>query len=211
MHVETPESVLVICTGNVCRSQFAAFLLDAGLGDVWPGPVQVRSAGTDVAPDAVVCSQVRTRIAAGGGSLPRVRQLDQQMVHGASLILTASSEHRSAVRQLDRGARARTFTLVEAATIVQHPLSPGQDRAPTVLNKVADLAAEMNARRAMTPAPRSARMSRTVRGPVSWDIADGHLSGWWRHRRTLAEIERAVDGLLQGLSTVRRDWAVPGS
>lgn len=207
MDQAAPEAILVVCTGNVCRSQLAAYLIERDLAKAWPAPVRVRSAGLGAARDTVVCRLVRDRLAEGAAALPRVRDLKPELLSRSSLILTATCEHRSQVGQLDREARARTFTLVEAAEILSHQPAPGQARPSMPLGTLADLATEMNARRPLIPDPRFGRSSRSVRQPTVWDIADGHFSGRWRHRQTLAEVERVVGRLRQGLALARRTWA----
>lgn len=113
----------MVCTGNVCRSQFVAALLAVGLPDL-----AIRSAGTAVvagqAPDAEIlralaergCSQTRTSSA---------QALTREMVRSANLILTATRLHRGLTIALDNGAGGRAFTLKELARVTRSSNTSG--------------------------------------------------------------------------------------
>jgi protein-tyrosine-phosphatase len=116
-------TVLLVCTGNICRSAFAERLgrafVDAGLGED-AHLVRVTSAGTR----AVVGSSMHPATALvlqGFGGDPSgfvARQLSNDMINGADLVLSLTSAHRSAVLQDVPGALSRTFTLSEAASLI---------------------------------------------------------------------------------------------
>lgn len=140
-HVPAPRSpehaftVLVVCTGNICRSALAERLgrafLDEALGDD-AGVIRIVSAGTR----AVVGSGMHTDSAlvlrglgAGAGDF-RARQFDGQMAAEADLTLTMTRGHRREVLHGAPRALARTFTLREAADllrIIEGQALPGED------------------------------------------------------------------------------------
>lgn len=110
--------IVTVCTGNICRSPLAERLLRteldrrlAAAGAV----IDVSSAGTaglDAAPMDAQAAAVLTAL--GGQAAGHVsRRVDQQLVEGADLILTATREHRAAVVRLMPQASRRTFTLRE--------------------------------------------------------------------------------------------------
>jgi protein-tyrosine phosphatase len=130
--------VLVVCTGNICRSPMAeGFLRDllrhrsnAGTGaidarpDPVPGPdepIAVSSAGTSgwdgspATPEAV--------LAAGGYesdiSGHRARRLEAHHVEQADLIVGMTTDHRDAAIRLVPTATARTFTLKELVRLLE--------------------------------------------------------------------------------------------
>jgi protein-tyrosine phosphatase len=116
--------VLIVCTGNVCRSAFAERLgrayLRAELGDA-ARAVRIVSAGTR----AVVGSAMHPDTAlvlrgfgADAGDF-RARQLQDAMAGEADLILTMTRAHRHSVLERTPRAMQRTFTLREAADLVQ--------------------------------------------------------------------------------------------
>ena len=121
-----PGAVLVVCTGNVCRSPYIEHLLRAQLGDLG---VSVSSAGTlalagEPMQDGSAELLARDGIDADGFV---ARQLTAVMVEQADLVLTATREHRSeVVRSAPRGLRY-TFALADFSDLVagaQNPPSP---------------------------------------------------------------------------------------
>jgi protein-tyrosine-phosphatase len=120
---EAAFTVLLVCTGNICRSALAERLgrayLDELLGDD-AGAIRLVSAGTR----AVVGSGMHpdsALVLSGLGGEPgdfRARQLVDSFVTEADLILTMTRDHRKAVLALAPRALARTFTLPEAAALI---------------------------------------------------------------------------------------------
>ena len=114
-----PLRILVVCTGNLCRSPLAAHLLSRALEG---HDVQVTSAGTGARPDLPMHPKAqRSLTALAGSSDPsfRSRFLTPGMVATADLVLTAERAHRDVVAALERGSWTRTFTLVELARLVE--------------------------------------------------------------------------------------------
>lgn len=107
------NTILIVCTGNICRSPVAEYLLRRGLeGSAgWNG--RVFSAGTGAlvgqAADETVESMMRTR---GFDLSPhRARQLTPEHVRQADLILVMEKHQRQAVLDMDPTARGKTFLL----------------------------------------------------------------------------------------------------
>ncbi len=131
MRVESsavPFQLLVVCTGNVCRSPAAERLLARALGP----SVLVHSAGTyALAGEPMTAPMARLVEEAGcaaGGF--RARQLTEGLVRSADLILTATRDHRSAVVELLPSAVRRTFTLRELARLLTGAELSGLPAAP---------------------------------------------------------------------------------
>ena len=116
-------TVLLVCTGNICRSPLAEMvgrdLLHRMLGKD-AGLVRIVSAGTR----AVVGAEMHpasARVLAELGGDPggfRARQLTDQVAAGADLTLTMTREHRHHVLARAPRAMSRTFTLREAAGLL---------------------------------------------------------------------------------------------
>lgn len=202
----SPETILVLCTANVCRSQLAGRLLADGMERVWGEPITVASAGVQADPRATPCRLVQRLGLGGQFRWPDPSSLTPEGVQAATLILTATGEHRSVVTRLDPGARERTFTLVEAARILNHRGAPGQSPPLDASQDLRSLTKDMHLRRAFVPEPLLDRRARTIHQPLVWDIADGHGQGRLLHRRTLGEVERAVADFLHGIRVAVRLW-----
>lgn len=121
--VEAPESgrqfeVLVVCSGNICRSPLAEQLLAARLL-ASGSPAQVQSAGT-VAEEGFPMDEVAAELSRRYGGDPtshRSRGLTEELVAKAGLVLTATRQHRAAVVTLLPRASRYSFTLVEFARL----------------------------------------------------------------------------------------------
>jgi protein-tyrosine phosphatase len=115
--------ILLVCTGNICRSALAERLGRAYLEEMLGGDglIQLTSAGTGAVvgsgmhPDSALVLQ-------GFGGDPGgfvARQLQPQQIGEADLILTMTRAHRHTVLQLAPRALARTFTLRETWNLLQ--------------------------------------------------------------------------------------------
>lgn len=121
--------VLVVCTGNVCRSPLAERLLQHGFDRSAPGQFIVTSAGTNGLIGWGVEPKIVEIAARHGVSMSgfRAREVTPQLVSQADLILTMTREQRSIIVQLVPAALRRTFTLREFARILPHV--PAEDAA----------------------------------------------------------------------------------
>ncbi|GAB3800067.1 low molecular weight phosphatase family protein [Humibacter antri] len=108
--------ILVVCTGNVCRSPLAEQFLRSLLAGM---DVRVGSAGTE----ALVGRPMDDRAASyaerfgGDPGSHRARQLTVEQIRDADLVLTAEREHRRRVVESLPRASHFTFTLREFARL----------------------------------------------------------------------------------------------
>lgn len=125
-------TVLVVCVGNVCRSPLAERVLRMRFCELLPDDepaFEASSAGVA----AMVGSSMNESAAAelrriGGDPDGFVsRDLDEHMVAGADLVLTATRQLRSRVLADVPRALRKTFTLTEFAALV----SPGSGLGET--------------------------------------------------------------------------------
>ena len=115
-------SVLVVCTGNICRSPAAQLVLGAALDD----SVVVASAGTGAVVGAPVAPGM-ARLLADRGLDPSgfvARALTEDQVRSADLVLTMTRRHRTAVLELAPWALRRTFLFTELTSIAERLGAP---------------------------------------------------------------------------------------
>lgn len=128
-------SVLVVCTGNICRSPlgegFVRRALQARLGRSAP---EVRSAGTagwegsGATAESVEAGAERGLDVAGH----EARRLRGPMIDEAVLVVTMSVEHRDEVMAVSPAAGAKTFTLKELTRLAEAlPAPDGRTDLPT--------------------------------------------------------------------------------
>jgi protein-tyrosine-phosphatase len=152
---EPAFTVLLVCTGNICRSALAERLgrayLEQRLGDD-AGAIRLVSAGTQ----AVVGSAMHPDSALalrGYGAEPgdfRARRLTEAIAASADLTLTMTRGHRREALRLAPRGLARTFTLREAADLLtlvgDEPGLDGDDLGERARSLVRALAGARSAR-----------------------------------------------------------------
>ncbi len=110
-------AVLIVCTGNICRSPAAEALLRAWLPD---RTVELMSAGTH-APEGRPIHPLTAQSLAQHG-ISAGQHVSSQLVPGAvsvaDLVLTATRDQRIAVASFDQTAPRRTFTILEFARLI---------------------------------------------------------------------------------------------
>jgi len=109
--------ILLICTGNTCRSPTAEALLRRALADRGVSGVTVASAGTG-AWDGSPASEGAYLVGLENGldlSGHRARLLTRELIRSADLILTMSSQQRARVEAMGAGDKTHELTAYAGA------------------------------------------------------------------------------------------------
>jgi protein-tyrosine phosphatase len=104
--------ILVVCTGNICRSPMAEVLLQRQLQQAGRN-TEVRSAGVGALVNYPADTPAVERMQSRGLDLSghRARQFDSELARWADLILVMDARHRDAVLDIEPAARGKTFLL----------------------------------------------------------------------------------------------------
>jgi protein-tyrosine phosphatase len=192
----TAVQILVVCTGNICRSPAAELLLRAGVGDA--AGIAVTSAGLDALVAEPVAEPMARLLRARGvdpGGFS-ARQLHPSAVREAAVVLTMTAAQRRAVVSSVPSAVRRAFTLREFASIAE---LVGIDRLPgDPAERVAGV---------LSAAP-GARTSRVLSDRDD-DIEDPYGRSSEVFAQVFAAIEAEVDRLL-GVLVPRAAATGPG-
>ena len=175
-------AVLVVCTGNLCRSVAAEQLLRATLPAT---DVELMSVGTHAQPGQP-CHELTVRALAATGfaaTAHRSQRIAPEAVRVADLVLTATRDHRLAAVDADPSAARRTFTILEFARLV------GQDTEP--VTSLVELRDRAVARRATAPAT------------ADDDLGDPVLGGYEDHVEMLRSLVPAVRAIAEAAARVR--------
>lgn len=180
--------VLLVCTGNVCRSPY----IERRLRQLLEGSgVEVVSAGTRAVVEAPIDQgsvvELTKRQTDPGGFA--ARQLTPLIIEGADLVLTAAREHRAGVVQLNPKALRYCFTLGDFADLVDGLGLDEVGEGEAGATPVARVAAAAAARRGLV-APRTAAES---------DIVDPVNQGPAQFARMADDIERALPSVVRAL------------
>jgi protein-tyrosine phosphatase len=181
-------TVLVLCTGNVCRSPAAELLLGARLRGAH---VQVASAGTRALAGAPVHEPMAELLRSTGIDAGpfTARMLRPEHLRGADLVLAMSREHRAAAVALVPAVVRRTFLLGEAGVIGAAIAADGWPD---------DVSPEPAARLAALPvlAPRYRRPG----GTADLEVPDPYRRAPEAYRASFALIEESVDRLARAVA-----------
>lgn len=178
-------SVLIVCTGNICRSPAAEYLLRAALGA--GAGIEVASAGLDARLGEPVAGPMARLLGVRGidASGFAARQLRTDEAAAADVVLTMTAEQRAAVVSRVPRLVRRTFTLPEFAGLAELvTVDPSAGPA----QRLGDL---------VRAVPRARALRATADGTD--DVEDPYRRSDETFARVLDRIERSVGVLVAAL------------
>lgn len=154
-------SILVVCTGNICRSPVGAAVLARSLSSL---PVKVESAGTHAEIGRPLAPQTADFIRRELGTVldHKARQFEREDAHSVDLVVTMTAEHRAWVARTFPKVARHTFTLLELEKSLELLPSTGQVES---VRQLALAASRMRAR------AKSARRSINIADPYGGPTA----------------------------------------
>ncbi|OEV05801.1 protein tyrosine phosphatase [Streptomyces oceani] len=193
--------ILHVSTGNVCRSPLTERLnrhaLADRLGDARSGGIVVESAGTWGHEDAPMEDHAHAVLLEHGadpaGFLAR-ELLDEHVIR-ADLVLTATRDHRAQVISMGHSAGLRTFTLKEFTRLVR-AIDPATLPAPRTASSVVERAG------ALVQAAAALRGWLLAPSPEADEIYDPYGAPIPYFRSVGEEINQALEPVVTALTGV---------
>lgn len=186
-------SILTVCTGNVCRSPLAERLLEGMLRD-FP-EVNVSSAGIKALVGESMLAATR-EIAFSYGventETHRARQVTEELLESADLILAMTRDQRRAVVELSPRVTRRVFTIREFARLAEVTTDE-------VLASEIDPAEDSPVDR-LRAAVRAVTASRSILPPLTDPVEDDVIDPYQRevevHEASAQQLVPAVDAVV---------------
>ena len=118
--------ILIVCTGNICRSPFIERLLQRRLDEHRPGSgkntktIRVSSAGTNALTGCSMDERAALQLIGYGGDPTgfTARALTPELIAESDLVLTATRAHRGKVAMMYPKALRQVFTFCDFADLV---------------------------------------------------------------------------------------------
>lgn len=186
-----PYRVLMVCTGNICRSPVMERLLQARLRDALPAAdaarFEIGSAGTWAMPAHPIQPEAVVTLEALGGDASDFtsRDLTPELIRTADLVLAATREHRGLAVSMEPRAASRTVTLRELARLLGPVTVADIDAAVTsddVGERMQAIVAAAFANRGLVPRE----------DPADDDVADPYRREPAAYERSAAAIDAAL-------------------
>jgi protein-tyrosine phosphatase len=175
--------ILVVCTGNICRSPAAERLLAHRLKP----SIQIGSAGTCAQPGQPMAPPMVALVRSAGAD-PHgfaARMVEPRLVRAADLVLTMTRDHRAAAVEVWPGAVRHSFTLLEFARLLL-AVPPAALSEPTLGGRL----------QAAVPLA-AARRSRLNQAADADDIADPFQRSAADYAQSFFQIQAAVDVIVR--------------
>jgi protein-tyrosine phosphatase len=194
------RTVLLVCTGNICRSPIAEGFSRSLLAMRGVEEIAVESAGTSAWEGSQAVPEAIEALRELGVDISqhRARRLNRALIERSDLVVAMAAEHRNTVGRLSPNAATRTFTLKEMVDLLRQiePIfirGDPEERLDAAVREAAALRAS------------------GVAGPSDEDVEDPLGGGLPSFRATAWEIEVLCEELVDlmiGVEPARRQAAM---
>lgn len=184
-----PFRILIVCTGNVCRSPFVERTLQAELDG---NSFQVESAGTHALVGQGMTPSIADLVRAHGADDIgfESRQLTKQVLAQQDLALALTREHRSKILEIAPNLLRRTFTLRQFGRMIRVVTA---ERHPNI-----DWSASSHDRWAQLPAAvASVRHKVLGKAPDEEDVVDPYGRDHTTHLQMVSQVKPALEALFE--------------
>lgn len=167
----SPAKVLMVCTGNICRSPAMHYLAARD----WADAAAVSSAGTFAEVGMDVPAPMRRSASAAGLTIARHRptQLTEALIARADLVLVATESHRRWIADELGGVPDHVFGLKQAAELTSRAPRP---EGTTAAARLANAAATLRAEQERKPAPLRSLDDPWSRDQATYDRVYGEIA-----------------------------------
>jgi low molecular weight protein-tyrosine phosphatase len=189
-------TILLVCTGNICRSPMAEGFLRRELRQRGIDGIRVESSGLSGWDGSGATNEAVEALTEYGLDISghAAQRLTRDMAEGADLIVAMSAEHREGVSHLVPSTAARTFTIKELVYLLESsPVEAVQGSAAQQLKASVDAATAVR-----DEAPEVELLDEDIADPLGLGIESFRATAW--------ELEglskRLADGLFPGAGRV---------
>jgi protein-tyrosine phosphatase len=191
------QSLLIVCTANVCRSPLGQRTLEHALAGSPLGEVVVSSAGTRALEGEAMCPVSAEDLDPGDEDYAtghRARQLTGDLVREADLVVTMEREQRSAAVQAAPGSQSKVFTLREIEALLA-VLAEREGEPPADLPALAKALHSVRGLAPLVPAEPAKKhwWSKPVDPADPMTIVDGHGQSREEHTASAAQVRATAD------------------
>ncbi|MBC7518784.1 MAG: low molecular weight phosphatase family protein [Microbacteriaceae bacterium] len=189
-------AILLVCTGNICRSPAAERLMISGLGH--RDDITISSAGLGAMVGQPIDGPMASLLARRGVDTSSFasRSITPRMVESADLVVTMTRRQQSAVLLLVPSAGRRTFLLQELALLLVELDSSPTDASTAPESEVSG-ADRLRAMILLAVARRATRGA--IRGLENFDIEDPYRQPERILTTCFSKIESSIDLLVKQL------------
>jgi protein-tyrosine phosphatase len=186
--------LLTVCTGNICRSPYAAVLLREGLAWARPGAFEVTSAGTHALVGRPMDEGSVARLDAKGLADDefRARLITPRLLQEQAVVLLMATEHREFVLDEAPAVHRRTFTIRELAQAIEAIA----ERHSWLTLMAAAGATDVASRWRALPGVVASHRRRGREGRLERDVSDPYKRGDRAFDRMVAQLDPAVRSIV---------------